>query len=324
MKRCLALFAPLCLLCLGGCGAGGQSLDTITVTYVAAPLNVPSMVEREQEIFAHAFASQGIGVEYAEITNGSEQTQALASGDVQFLFAVGAPSVLLAAANGADIRVIDAYSSSPRAYQIVTGDAGLKSAPDLTGKTVAGPKGTTLNELLAVYLEEGGLTLADVDYLAMSIGDAQAALEAGQVDAALLAGANAYTAVQEGYRVLADGEGRIDGTVLVAASGQFCEEYPQVVETFRQAHRAVLAQLAEEPGQALQTAARETGLDQRAVEAMYSMYDFHADLTEEDIRSLEQTAEFMLEAGMIEQAVSVEDLLDLGEAAGPDAAQPSI
>ena len=39
----------------------------------------------------------GIHIEYAEITNGSEQVQALLSGDVDILFAVGAPSVILAA-----------------------------------------------------------------------------------------------------------------------------------------------------------------------------------------------------------------------------------
>lgn len=305
MKRRLFALIALAALLLGisGCAQSASLPDKVVVTYVKAPLNVPSMVERDQGIFSKAFAEDGIPVEYAEITSGSEQTQALASGDVQFLFAVGSASVILAAANGADIRVIDAYSSSPKAFQIVTGDDSIQTAADLKGKTVAGPKGTTLHELLAAYLAEDGLSLSDVDFVSMSIGDAQAALEAGQIDAALLAGANAYSAAQSGYRVLADGEGLIDGTVLVATSGDFYDKYPQLVERFRSAYREVLEEIQQNPDQALEIAARETGMDRQAVEDMYAMYDFHADLTEADVKSIEGTIRFMLDTGMIEQDV---------------------
>ena len=52
----------------------------------------------------------GIEVDYAELTSGADQTQALASGDVQVLYAVGGTSVILSAANGADIKVLNMYS----------------------------------------------------------------------------------------------------------------------------------------------------------------------------------------------------------------------
>ena len=315
MKRRLFALVALVSLLLGisGCSQTAALPDKVVVTYVKAPLNVPSMVERDQGIFSKAFAEDGISVEYTEITSGADQTQALASGDVQFLFAVGSASVILAAANGADIRVIGAYSSSPKAFQIVTGDDSIQTAADLKGKVVAGPKGTTLHELLAAYLTDNGLSLSDVDFVSMSIGDAQAALEAGQIDAALLAGANAYSATQSGYRVLADGEGLIDGTVLVATSGDFYDKYPQLVERFQSAHREILDVIQQDPDQALEIAARETGMDRQAVEAMYAMYDFHAELTDADLQSIQKTIQFMKSTGMIEQDAVTEMGIPLPE-----------
>ena len=58
---------------------------TLSVTYVKSPLNVPSIVELDQEIFASVFGPMGYDVQYSDLTTGPEQTQALASGDIQFL-----------------------------------------------------------------------------------------------------------------------------------------------------------------------------------------------------------------------------------------------
>ena len=91
-----------------------EALGTIMVTYVKSPLNVPSIVEKDQKIFANAFEKLGYEVGYSDLTTGPEQTQALASGDIQFLYAVGATSVILAASNGLDIKIISTYSRSPK------------------------------------------------------------------------------------------------------------------------------------------------------------------------------------------------------------------
>ena len=102
----MAMAAVLAMTALTGCGTAGDtsSLDSLTFTYVTSPLNLPSIVEKEEGIFTKAFADDGIEVKYAEITSGADQTQALAAGDVQVLYAVGATSVILSAANDADIK----------------------------------------------------------------------------------------------------------------------------------------------------------------------------------------------------------------------------
>ena len=81
-------------------------------------------------IFTKAFADDGIEVKYAEITSGADQTQALAAGDVQVLYAVGATSVILSAANDADIKVLNMYSRSPKAFCMYSKDESISSPAD--------------------------------------------------------------------------------------------------------------------------------------------------------------------------------------------------
>lgn len=72
------------------------------------------------------------------------------------LYAVGATSVILSAANGADIKVLNMYSRSPKAFCMYSKDDSLTTPESLKGKTIAGPAGTNLHELLAAYLATGG------------------------------------------------------------------------------------------------------------------------------------------------------------------------
>ena len=116
-----------------GAQKAASGLDKLVFTYVTSPLNVPTIIERNQNIFADDFGKMGISVEYAEINSGADQTQALASGDVQVLYAVGATSVILSAANGADIKVLNMYSRSPKAFSMYAKDDSLTSPESMKG-----------------------------------------------------------------------------------------------------------------------------------------------------------------------------------------------
>ena len=123
----------ICSLALTGCGKQND-LTGITVTYVTSPLNVPSIVEKNHGIFAENMKKLGIEtVQYSELTSGADQTQALASGDIQFLYCVGATSVILSAANGADIRIISMYSRSPEAFCLFSNDSSIDTPAALRG-----------------------------------------------------------------------------------------------------------------------------------------------------------------------------------------------
>lgn len=282
---------------------------TISVTYVKSPLNVPSIVEKDQEIFAKKFGELGYGVSYSDLTTGPEQTQALASGDIQFLYAVGATSVILAAANEADIRIISTYSRSPEAFRLFGRDDSIQSPEDLRGRKVAGPKGTILHELLVAYLAGAGMTEDDIDFLSMGIPDAQAALAGGSVDAALLAGPVAYNMEKDGFPIITDGTGLTEATIVVATSGAYIEEHPEEVKAFLEAQKEVLDLIDADQEAAMEATARETGLTVEAVKEMYPMYDFDMTIRDSDIEAMKKTQIFMKDNGMIENDVDIEALI---------------
>lgn len=285
-----------------------SGLDKLVFTYVTSPLNVPTIIERSQNIFAEEFAKMGISVEYAEITSGADQTQALASGDVQILYAVGSTSVILSAANGGDIKVLNMYSRSPKAFCMYAKDDSLTTPESLKGKTIAGPAGTNLHELLVSYLATGGLTIEDVNYVNMSLPDAKAALDGGSVDVALIAGAMAYQAKEQGYHMVANGEGLIKAIIAVAVRSDFYEKNQDVIARFTESQEKIADFMKNNEKEALKIVADELDLKEEAMKEMYSYYDFSLDISDEDREGFQKTADFMLESGMIEEALDVTTL----------------
>ena len=281
------------------------SIDKLTVTYVTSPLNVPTILEKDQGIFEKEL---GVPVEYAELTSGADQTQALASGDVQILYAVGATSVILSAANGADIKALNMYSRSPKAFCMYSKDESLTTPESLKGKTIAGPTGTNLHELLVSYLAQADMALDDVNYVNMSIPDAKAGLDGGSVDVALLAGATAYNAEQQGYHLVADGEGLISALIAVATTQKFYDEHPDVIKKLNAAQEEIASYMANNQEATMETVAAALDLDVDAVKEMYGFYDFSTEITDADKEGFQKTADFMYESGMIENELDVNTL----------------
>ncbi len=286
-----------------------STTNKIGVTYVKSPLNVPSMVERAKGMFEEGFSEYNLTVEYSELTTGPDQTAALASGDIQFLNAVGATSVILSAANGADIKIISMYSRSPEAFMMFSEDDTINSPEDLKGKTIAGPKGTNLHEMLVAYLEKAGMTQDDVNFINMDIPSALAALEGGSVDVALQAGASAYQLKKDSYHMITDGKGLFDANIVVATSNKFYEENPKLVKRFLETQKSVLDYMENNYDEIIDIAAAETEQGREAVEEMYKMYDFTMEITDENIESMQNTVDFMLKNDMIEKSVDIKSLI---------------
>jgi sulfonate transport system substrate-binding protein len=309
-KKALATLMAASILAFSLTGWASEVPETITVTFVSSPLNVPSIVEKNHGIFADTFSEIGVKeVNYSDLTSGADQTQALASGDIQFLYCVGATSVLLAAANDADIRIISMYSRSPKSFCLFSADDSISSPEDLKGKTVAGPVGTILHELLAAYLASGGLSIEDVNFVNTSIPDALAALSGGSADCALLAGAAAYNAANSGTHLVTDGEGLVEAAITCATTQAFYDEHPEVVEQFLKGQQAVLDYIDANEDEAIEETAEFLDLTPEAVKDMYANYDFDMTIRDSDIESMENTVTFMVDSGMIDNPVDLEALV---------------
>ena len=312
MKKILSIVLSLSMiLALAACGGSseGFSVDKVNITYVTSPLNVPSIIEKNEASLQAVYKEMGLDFGYSELTSGADQTAALASGDIQILNAVGGSSVLLAAANDADIKIISMYSRAPKAFAMFSNDSSLTSPESLKGKSIAGPKGTNLHELLVAYLATAGMSVEDVNYVSMDIPSALAAMESGSVDVALLGGAAAYNAQQAGKHMICDGEGLIAATICTATSQAFYDRNPQIIEAFMKEQQRIVDYMLANEEAVMQITADSLDMDIEAVKAMYPMYDFSVEISAEDLELLQATEEFLYGSGMIENHVDVNDLV---------------
>jgi sulfonate transport system substrate-binding protein len=279
--------------------------EVVRITYVASPFNVPSIVMRAKGYLEEAFRPFNIRVESPEITSGAQQVQAIAAGEIQIASVLGGASAILGKANGADLTVIGAYSRSPKAFTIMAQASGPSSVAELKGKTIAGPKGTTLHQLLAAALAKEGLTLNDVNHVNMDLGAARAALLAGKVDAALLAGNNALVVEQAGGKMIVTGANLFAPTTVIAVRSHFLKDHPDLVAAYLNAHDKALTFMKEQPEEALRLAAEEQKISMDDARRMFPWYDFDPRMTDKDVANLGEEQAFMVSSGMLKKTIDI-------------------
>ena len=324
MKKTTKLLAGLLALLLfafaAGCGFAPATPSapakpaaaypkSISLTYVKAPLNVPSIVEKKLGLLEKEFAKDKIAVQYPEITVGSKQTEAMAAGSLDFAHALGGTSAILAAANGVDLKIIAIYSRAPKAFVVLTKGDKIQKVSDLKGKKVAGPKGTILHQLILAALAKEGLKPDDIQFISMDLPSSAAALMNGSVDAALSAGPDAIRAEKAGARVLTTGEGLVEATIVTAVRGEFLQKHPDLVKRFLKTHTAAIEHMRSKPDEVLAMTAAETGLPAETVKLMLPMYDFSPTIKPSDIAELKRTQDFLLQNGMLKKSIEIEKMI---------------
>lgn len=281
--------------------------EKIGITYVKAPLNIPSIVAKYNMTFEKAY--EGVDLSFPELTEGPKQTAALAAGEIGIASCLGSTSAILAASEGLDLRIIGIYSRAPKAFMIVVKDPAIKGVKDLRGKKVAGPKGTILHQLLASALDKEGMSVEDVEFVQMDLSSGANALATGSVDAALLAGPAAYKALTTGSRMLKNGEGLLDATIVIATTGKFAKNYPKAISKFMEAHKKTLDWIKKNPEKAAEMTQKETGLPMEGVRMMTPWYDFDSSIRKTDIEELIRTQSFMMENGLQRKKIDINSII---------------
>ena len=83
--------------------AAAPPVKDLKVTYVKSPLNIPSIVDKNNQTLVKEFGKDKITVTFPEINSGAKQTEALASGSLDVCSALCGTSAILAASNGVDV-----------------------------------------------------------------------------------------------------------------------------------------------------------------------------------------------------------------------------
>ena len=153
------------------------------------------------------------------------------------------------------------------------------------------------------------MSVEDVEFVQMDLSSGANALATGSVDAALLAGPAAYKALTTGSRMLKNGEGLIDATIVIATTDKFAKNHPKAVATFMEAHKKTLDWIKKNPEKAAEMTQKETGLPMEGVRMMTPWYDFDSSIRKTDIEELIRTQSFMMENGLQRKKIDINSII---------------
>jgi NitT/TauT family transport system substrate-binding protein/sulfonate transport system substrate-binding protein len=298
---CAALLACAALAQGGPAEAG----ETLRISYVRAPFNLQSIVMQEQGLLEKRLAPLGVGVEWLEITSGAKQAQTLASGDLDVGGVMNTTSILLANGEGNPVRIVAGVARPTDVFALVAAKGGAANIGELRGKTVAGPKGTVLHQLLVAALAKEGMSIQDVNFVQMDIPQAFAALQSGRVEAALLAANMVINAEREGARILSTATGLVTPILAMTASEKFLREHPERVAAAVAAHDDAWAWISGHREDALALGARVQGISPEEARKLYDWSHFTQRLDARDIESMQREMQFMLDNGMMRRRIDV-------------------
>lgn len=285
--------------------------ETVSITIGALPISETAPLWAA--IDAGVFAEHGLDVTVETIQGGALAMPALVNGDVDFL--IGQPyGALRAHLQGLDVRIVANYASS---YAEGDDINGVVSAPgssisrpaDLAGKRVAVNSLGAAGDLTisAVVAQDGG-DPSTIEFVEVAFPDAQAQLEAGNIDAAwvpqpflnMIVGAG-------GSLVTYNYQDTLPGlpTLVIIATGDTVSSDPDLVDRVREAFSAAFAWAADNDD-----AVRQALVDNLSIPAegaaRLPLPEFGTDL---NVQLIQDLADLATEFGFFESALDVADVV---------------
>ncbi|AWB35019.1 ABC transporter substrate-binding protein [Orrella marina] len=285
------------------------SAETLDISYVRSPFNLQMIVMKEHGLLESEMAKQNVDVKWHEITSGSQQAQALASGDLDIAGVMNTASVLMANAAGNPVQILAGVSRPTDTFAIVGAKGGPSTVAELKGKKVAGPKGTVLHQTLVAALVKEGMTINDVEFIQMGIPQAFAALQSGQIDAALLAAGAIMNAQREGAQTITTATGLTVPTLVMATSEGVAHKHPEWIDAVIRAHDMAARWISENKEQAIELGARQQGVSLADANTLYDWAHFTQRLDQSDIPNLQAEMSFMLDNDLMRKPVNIEAII---------------
>ncbi|MGO1769057.1 MAG: ABC transporter substrate-binding protein [Microbacterium sp.] len=261
----------------GGGGGGGQGEGDLTPITVGL-LSIAPSAAVQYGIDQGIFEEHGLDVTIETAQGGAAMLPAVSTG--QYDFGVGNPlSVLTAATQGVDVRIVSGYSFSwdegdDANAVVVRADDGIESWSDLEGKTVATNTLKTQGDLtINEAVEADGGDPSAVDYIEVPFPDALAQLDGGNADAVWIPEPflSAALAEPEKYSVLGyPNQDALPGipTMVTFASGGTVDDDPELVQQWRDAVTEALEAATEDEEGFKETIVSFTDMPAETVDAM--------------------------------------------------------
>jgi NitT/TauT family transport system substrate-binding protein len=297
-------------------GGSSSSGEAITIGYSAWPGWFPWAVAEEQGIFEDV----GVNVELRYFSDYLSSLDAMAAGQIdgnsQTL-----NDTLVGISGGSDQAVVVVNDNSAGNDAIIA-DESIESITDLEGKSVAAEPGVVDHFLLLQGLDTEGMSEDDLDFNGLPTDQAAASFASGEFDAVgVFAPFTVQALERPGSHVLFDSTD-FPGTIpdFLALDPALVEERPDDVQKIVDAWYQTLDWIEANPDEATEIMAERAEVSVEEYESfadgtrLFSADEALASMTEDGDTDLgpitEQVSEFLVDAGLMEDAPETEGLYD--------------
>lgn len=291
-------------------GGEGGELPTLTVADTnGAPLYFLTYAQQEG-----LCEDAGVQLDITSSSGGATVIPQLVNGDLD-VAGSNVVSVLIGASQGLPLRMVAGGTSTSEEPEqdfsalMVAPDSTVTDISQLEGQQIAVNTLRNINDIvLGSMLEEAGLSYDSVQFVELPFPDMAAAVEQGDVDAALLIEPFVSLAEDSGLKIIgrpytAVKPGLQIGTYVVTE--QFAQENPESVEAFQACVQAAADSIREDPD-AFRAALPEIGDLEPALAEKVRINVWQGG---SDAESLELVQELMVDYGLLEEPVDLDEVV---------------
>ena len=280
--------------------------NTISIGVLHTDHDSPVEIAKAQGLYE----AQGLKVDIRQFNNGGDLLTAMAGGDIDIGY-LGFTPVLATYAKGAPVKIISGVQNGGSAL-VVRSNENINSVQDLKGKTVATIGETSIQYiLLTKLLKENGMSINDVQHVAMKSSTMTGALGANQLDAMFVPEPYASVAVAGGVgKVLVSSEEIMPNhpCCVIATYDGFIKKHPKELKKILAIHNQSAEFINKNPGKAVKILPRDMVIDENVQKNTLSELNFISGLSTEYKQSIIDFADLEVKLGFLNKTVDSSEL----------------
>lgn len=288
-----------------------KSGKVIRIAAQAYPLYSPINAAYELGYFDEEFDAIGASYTWTEFASGPLVNETIAAGEGDVGFMADLPAII-ARSSGQDIQVVSGVSTGERSLAVlVRADSDIKDIKELKGKKIAYASGSYAQHLLALVLDQAGLTFDDIESINLGAADSPAALANGDVEAIVIWEQFITKLTNDGTaRVLIDGTGIKKSNMILYSVKDFAEQNPELIEAFIKATNRGAEYIKNNPKEAAELLAKKYSVTAEEMEKIFGNFNFSVTLTDDDVAEIVKVADYAYQAGIISNPVNGDEFIN--------------
>lgn len=260
------------------------------------------------------FEEEGLEVEIVETSGGAIAVPGVEAGDYDFAFG-NTVSLMVAQDQGLDLRYVTNGATTTGepgedfAAVVAPEDSPLETSADLTGGQASSNNLNNIGDLsIRLAVDNAGGDGSDIEFVELGFGEAQAAVENGNVEAALILEPFLTPALNEGLKAIswpyAEAHPEFDIGGFFTRADYF-EEDPETVEAFANAINKALEYSEENPDEVRDVIGSYVPIEDAVLEEMV-LPKFTPEFSREGLQVMGEAA---VEHGVIDEEPDLDALL---------------